>query len=290
VRFEAHWNVWAYVHEHGVPGDFGLTFGDSFELDQLGVLGMLMTHSATAEQAVARQTRFQRLLLDTPFKVTRLEPDKLVIEHPLIPVAMRLPHMIVAGLAYWMKLLRALLRDDVNARCVELPHAPLTSLERYRATFGARPRFEAERILLEIDRVWWSAPVRAEPIGIEAYLRDRATRLLRRLPTRGDHLDGIREYIASELRHGRHPTLGAAAKRMGTSTRTLQRSLHAAEQRYETLLDETRKQLSIEYLGDDRLTLGEVAVVVGYSESATFYRAFKRWTGVTPGAYRAQLR
>jgi AraC-like DNA-binding protein len=290
VPFEAHWAVWADVHAHGVPGDFGLTFGNSFELEALGVLGMLMTHSATVEQAMAQQSRFQRLLLDVPFKVSRLEPDKLVIEHPPIPVAMQLPHMIVAGLAFWMKLLRTLLRDDVNALTVELPHAPLTSPERYRAIFGICPRFEAERVLLEIDRAWWSAPIRAEPIGIEAYLRDRATKLLRRLPTRGDHLDSIREYLADELRHGRHPTLGAAAKRMSISTRSLQRSLHAAEQSYEALLDETRKLLSIEYLGDDRLTLGEVAVVVGYSEPATFYRAFKRWTGVTPGSYRARLR
>src|SRR5690606_17931894 len=239
--------------------------------------------------AVAQQNRFQRLLLDVPFRVTRLEPDKLVIEHPPIPVATRLPHMIVAGLVYWMKLLRALVRDDVTALTVELPHAPLTSPERYREMFGTCPRFDAQRILLELDRSWWSAPVRVESIGIEAYLRERATGLLHRLPTRGDQLDNIREYIADELRHARQPTLGAVAKRMGVSTRTLQRSLHAAQHSYEALLDDTRRQLSIEYLGDDRLTLGEVAVVVGYSEPATFYRAFKRWTGVTPGAYRAQL-
>lgn len=40
-----------------------------------------MSHSATVDEALAQQTRFQRLLLDTPFKVTRLEPTRLVIEH-----------------------------------------------------------------------------------------------------------------------------------------------------------------------------------------------------------------
>ena len=47
----------------------------------------------------------------------------------------------------------------VEALCVELPHAPLTSPERYVATFGTRPRFDAARILLELDIAWWSAPV-----------------------------------------------------------------------------------------------------------------------------------
>jgi AraC-like DNA-binding protein len=289
VPLPVHWSVWRLVHENGVPGDFGLTFGDSFELDHLGVLGMLMTHSATVEDAMAQQTRFQRLLLDVPFQVMRLEPRKLVIEHPPLPVATQLPHMIVAGLAYWMKLLRMLVQERVDALCVELPHPPLASPHRYRATFGVRPRFDAPRILLELDRAWWSAPVRAHPSGLEAYLRARATSLLGRLPKRGERVDVVREYIADELRHGRHPTLVGAAQRLSTSTRTLQRALRAAELSYDALLDETRQRLSIEYLGDDRLTIGEVAVVLGYSEPATFYRAFKRWTGVPPGAYRARL-
>lgn len=289
VSFQVHWSVWQQIHQRGVEGDFGLSFGDSFELEHLGVLGMLMSHNDTVEQAIAQQTRFQRLLLDVPFTVTRLEPGKLVIEHPPLPIAMRLPHMIVAGLAFWMKLLCLLVRERVHASCVELPHAPLTSQEHYRAIFGVCPRFDSQRILLELDRSWWSAPIRTPPLGVETYLRARATSLLRQLPTRGERLDAVREYIVDELRHGRHPTLAGAAERTSTSTRTLQRKLHAAAASYDTLLDETRQRLSIEYLNDNRLTIGEVAVVLGYSEPATFYRAFKRWTGVSPGVYRARL-
>lgn len=287
LPFPVHWSIWQQIHDHGIPGDFGLTFAGTFELEHLGVLGMLMTHGATVEEAMAQQIRFQRLLLDTPFKTTRLEQTKLSIEHPPLPIAMRLPHMIVAGLGYWMKLLRILTREPVNALRVELPHPPLADPECYRAIFGVCPSFGAPRILLELDRAWWSAPVRARPSGLEAYLRARATSLLRQLPARGERLDAVREYIVDELRHGRHPTLTGAARRVSTSPRTLQRSLCTANTRYDAMLDETRQQLSIEYLGDDRLSIGEVAVLLGYSEPATFYRAFKRWTGVPPGAYRA---
>ncbi len=289
VPFRVHFSVWQHVHEHGVPRDFGLTFGDSFELDHLGVLGLLMTHSATVEDAFMQQIRFQRLLLDTPFKPTTLTPRKLVVEHPLLPIAVGLPHMIVAGLVYWLKLLRSLTLEPVRALRVELPHAPLADAERYHAVFGVRPRFEAPRVLLELDRAWWSAPVRAQPSGLEAYLRASAASLLRKLPTRGERLDVVREYMSDELRHGRHPTLAGAAKRASTSIRTLQRSLRGAEISYNALLDETRRQLSIEYLGDARLSIGEVAIVLGYSDPATFYRAFRRWTGVPPGAYRASV-
>ncbi len=289
VPFQMHWAVWRRIHERHAPADFGLSFGDSFTLDHLGVLGMLMTHAATLEEALGQRARFQRLLLDMPFKVTRLEPRTLVIEHPPLPIALALPHMIVAGLGFWMSLLRALLQAPVKALLVELPHEPFASPERYQATFGTIPRFNAQRIALEIDRTWWTAPVRAPRSGLEAWLRSRAISLLRSLPSRGERLDVVREYIADELRHGRLPSLSGAARSLGTSTRTLQRALQAADLSYDALLDETRQQLSIEYLGDARLTIGEVAVVLGYSEPATFYRAFKRWTGATPGAYRARL-
>lgn len=289
VSLATHWGVWRQVHEHGVPDDFGLTFGARFELDELGVLGMLMAHSDTVEEAMAQQIRFQRLLIDVPFKVTRLEPDKLVIEHPILPAVVELPHMLVAGLAFWLAVLCALVGEPVRALAVELPHAPLAAKARYRELLGVTPRFDEARVRLELDRVWWTARVRAAPSGLAAQLRTRALALLHELPQRGEQLDAVREYIVDELRHGRQPMLNGAAKRLGVSTRTLQRSLRAADLRYEALLDETRQQLSLEYLGDTRLTIGEVAVVLGYSEPATFYRAFKRWTGATPGSYRAKL-
>lgn len=289
VPFPKHWGVWQQIHSQGVLGDFGLSFADSFELEHLGVLGMLMTHSATVEEAMSHQTRYQRLLLDVPFKVTRLLPTRIVIEHPVLPIASKFPHMIGAGLGYWVKLLRLLLNKNVCAKKVELPHPPLANPERYELTFGTRPRFNAERIVVEFDRALWDAPVRAPRSGIEAYLRARASALLQDLPSYGEGIDRVREYIVEELRHGRPPTLNGAAKRLRTSTRTLQRSLQAAKMSYNALLDHTRQQLSIEYLADDRLSIGEVAVVLGYSEPATFYRAFKRWTGKAPGAYRTGL-
>jgi AraC-like DNA-binding protein len=56
----------------------------------------------------------------------------------------------------------------------------------------------------------------------------------------------------------------------------------------DALLDATRFALARSYLADPALGMADVAWLTGYAKMATFYRAFRRWTGSTPGAYRAR--
>jgi AraC-like DNA-binding protein len=79
------------------------------------------------------------------------------------------------------------------------------------------------------------------------------------------------------------------ASRLGTSPRTLQRRLREEEQTsHKQLLDEIRHALALRYLDTEGLSIGEAAFLLGFSEPSAFHRAFKRWTGATPGAYRRQ--
>jgi AraC-like DNA-binding protein len=72
------------------------------------------------------------------------------------------------------------------------------------------------------------------------------------------------------------------------SVRTLQRRLGEEGTSFAALVDQARHQRSRLLIRSSELTLVEVATRVGFAEFATFSRAFKRWTGVAPGAYRAQ--
>jgi AraC-like DNA-binding protein len=76
----------------------------------------------------------------------------------------------------------------------------------------------------------------------------------------------------------------AAALKM--SARTLQRRLEEEGIRFSTVLDETRSRVAKKLLADPKLALAEVAYKIGFSDLATFSRAFKRWTGVPPGTFR----
>ena len=74
------------------------------------------------------------------------------------------------------------------------------------------------------------------------------------------------------------------------SGRTLQRRLASEGVSYQQLLDETRKEAAVRYISEPTLAICEVAYLVGYSEPAPFHRAFKRWYGMTPEAFRQKQR
>ena len=76
------------------------------------------------------------------------------------------------------------------------------------------------------------------------------------------------------------------ARRLGTSVSTLQRQLRAEGVRYRDLFDETRKELALRYIEDSRYSLAEIAFLLGFADQSTLTRAFRRWTGSSPGRYR----
>jgi AraC-like DNA-binding protein len=100
-------------------------------------------------------------------------------------------------------------------------------------------------------------------------------------------LDRIREIIAEELVRG-EPSLERVAKRMATSGRTLRRRLEENGTTFRALLDAARADLARSYVQDRRISLSEVAFMIGFSEPSAFNRAFKRWTDTTPAAWRAR--
>jgi len=83
-------------------------------------------------------------------------------------------------------------------------------------------------------------------------------------------------------------TLPRVAAGMNCSARTLQRQLAEYNLSYQALLDGVREQLARRYLGRTFLTLSELSLLLGYSDQSAFSRAFKSWTGETPGRFRQQ--
>jgi AraC-like DNA-binding protein len=84
----------------------------------------------------------------------------------------------------------------------------------------------------------------------------------------------------------RNVSQDGVADQLGISVRNLQRRLRALGTTYQNLLDEARQGLSMKLICEGDLPLYEVAYMVGYTEPSAFYKAFRRWTGSTPGDYR----
>ena len=70
------------------------------------------------------------------------------------------------------------------------------------------------------------------------------------------------------------------------SKRTLQRTLQKEGTSFNALLNSTRMDLAKQYVRDREISFTEIAFLLGFTESSTFSRAFKRWTGKSPREYR----
>jgi AraC-like DNA-binding protein len=119
---------------------------------------------------------------------------------------------------------------------------------------------------------------------------DRHARdLLARLPDTSRTTSAVRQAVLDGLRQG-DVLIDTIARRLAMSARTLQRRLGDEGTTFDALLDATRKELAFSYLAGDSLASSEVAFALGFSDSTAFHRAFKRWTGTTPGAWRQSRR
>jgi AraC-like DNA-binding protein len=84
-----------------------------------------------------------------------------------------------------------------------------------------------------------------------------------------------------------HASQESIAKSLHMSSRTLQRKLREEGATYKQMLDDTRRYLASQYVRESRLSVNEITFLLGFSEPANFSRAFKRWTGRSPSAFRA---
>jgi AraC-like DNA-binding protein len=81
-------------------------------------------------------------------------------------------------------------------------------------------------------------------------------------------------------------SIDRVATALDSSARSVQRRLQTEGTSFQRVLDDTRKELALEYLDDPTKPIAEVALLLGFSDQTAFHRAFVRWTGRTPGDVR----
>jgi AraC-like DNA-binding protein len=132
-----------------------------------------------------------------------------------------------------------------------------------------------------------SLPLRRRDPVLRRWLERQAAAILARLPASGDVRDEVQNALSSQMTAG-DMGIDVVARRLATTPRTLQRRLARAGTSFATLCDDARRQAAHTYLADTTLSIAEVTYLLGYSEPTAFHRAFKRWHGTTPQAFRAR--
>jgi AraC-like DNA-binding protein len=123
---------------------------------------------------------------------------------------------------------------------------------------------------------------------LHTLLKAHARDVEARLPA-DDFLSTLQGAIVSSMHQG-DPSIGCVATRLGLTSRTLQRRLESDGLVFQKVLEDLRHEMALRYLDSSRLSITEVSQLLAYADASAFGRAFRRWTGHSPAAFRQRQR
>ncbi|MEU7555210.1 AraC family transcriptional regulator [Streptomyces sp. NPDC044571] len=166
-------------------------------------------------------------------------------------------------------------------------YPPPPHRDEYAVLFDCPVRFGEGRTGAVFEAHWLAAPLVRDEAALDAMLRRAPFDLLSR-PEYGTTVsEQVRRALARQLRGSpRLPALGEVAARLAVSPATLRRRLQQEGTSFQQLKDHVRRDAAIAGLAEGGEPIAELAARLGFSEDTAFHRAFRRWTGTTPGAYR----
>ncbi|MGO1750312.1 MAG: AraC family transcriptional regulator [Marinobacter sp.] len=246
----------------------------------------LVIDCPTLEAVYRRAYQFSRLF--EPMVTMKLETDNQqvrLVTH--IEGDIHDPHYFMREslLVLWHRLGCWLVGQPVELDKAEFDYSRPAHGDEYRHIFHCPLEFESDCTALTFDKRFLSAPVIRDKSEVVQFLKTSPADLLSRPDESNTFTGKIRALIGRDFAQPL-PDFEWIAAELHTSPQTLRRRLKQENTSFQEIKDLLRRDMAIYYLGRQELSINDIAEKVGFTEPSTFHRAFKKWTGVTPGAYR----
>lgn len=280
--------LWRLAVEATEDPCFGLRVAAFIQPATFHSLGLALLASQNLEEALLRSARFSRIVsnaADVRIEKTESGIKQVVRWRAEVPVVDEGIDLLMASTVKMGMLLMGL--DARTPPPLEL-HLKRSATDAMRADFErhfACPiQFEADENALLIPAAWARKPL---PMANPQLARRNDMVVMEYLARfDGEALsERVRSELIERLASG-EPSRADIAAALRLSEKTLQRRLQADQTTFQQLLDDVRRELALSYLRESRATVSDVTFRLGFSDQSSFTRAFRRWTGVTPGQFR----
>lgn len=266
---------------------FGLQAGAVVGPGSFNVVSYILQSAPTLREAIGSVQQFQRLISDGGrFQLIAGESASWVVYHPRQGVLAFSPHQLEAVLAAVVSFCRWVTGTAATPLRAQFSHAAVGPLTGYRNALLCPVEFEQAFSGLLLANELLDRPLPQADAQLASVHRQYAQARLAALSASGGFVDPLRQWIATQLA-GSVPTRDQAALALGMTPRTLARRLQLEGLHFSALVDEARRQRACEAVGQTQRGFADIAQSLGFAEASVFHRAFKRWTGLTPGQWRA---
>ncbi len=237
--------------------------------------------------ALARLSRYKRLICPMALQVS-VSDRSTILEIRWLDATQNPPASLSAmELVFFVQLARLATREEIKPLSLSAPQ-PSLSAPPYTDYFGVPVRRD------ETHSITFSARDAARPFltaneGMWQFFEPSLRQRLSELDEQASTLERVRATLLEMLPSG-ESSVGAVSRKLGISSRTLQRRLSQEGGSFQGVLNQTREDLAKHYLGNSTMSGAEISFLLGYEDPSSFFRAFQQWTGQTPQRARETMR
>ncbi|WP_458124442.1 AraC family transcriptional regulator [Paenibacillus sp. Z3-2] len=269
---------------------FGLNQGQLLDFADLGLPGYVMMHSRTIGDALDAYQRYN-IILYSGFNLNwEINGQDLILQFALQNLEKEMSRHCVEDMAVsLLYLIRKLANCRVELNEIQFSHEvpePSNDLSPYVNMFGITPRFGGTHTFLRMHKDILHQPVLYSDTRMLKVFETMAQESRDNLYSSNTYSGKVSRWMTESL-PSFFPTLHHTAEHLDVSTRTLQSRLREEGTTYHEISVQVRKELALRYLRKGTYSLGDIAYALHFSEQSAFQNAFKKWTGQTPGQYRA---
>ncbi len=271
----------------------GLEVGRKINFTSYGTLAMLMMTASNLLEACRVGEQFQSLtLLFSHFKL-HVEKDWIELRYTLPECKAEIKNFIadrdLLGVYVFIQEILSAHEVMLLAAGTARSKPKGAQFKKYYQTVGLKPEFDQ-------PYNWFRIPIaiakqelkHANPLVHKVYLIQAYEQIGKLVPDKDDTVAQVHQVVAGY--ENNFPALSDIARTLGVSDRSLRRKLKDSGVSYRKILDDHKKKRALDMLAQKEMSISSLTESLGYSEAASFLRAFKRWTGKTPKQYMKALR
>lgn len=291
-------NMWRAVLEITGDQSLGLKIGNDSNPD-IGLLGTLVLHCATLREVVLQICRYQNFMSDAIHMQLEEKNGHAVLTCRSTVFSDYLPQVMDQGCAFLISWIRQFSKTTLNPVEVYFQHSATSYIDSYRDVFQSPIHFDREQSAILFSAEQLNIAIPDHDPSLKTFMLSNGFSTATSNDVFSDtgqdihQADGmttqqVRKLIKSHLPMGRIG-VDLISQSMKISRQTLYRRLQRESTTFLELLEDERQSAAIELLSNVNLTTSEIAILLGFSEPKSFRRAFKRWQGISPKAFRDRL-
>jgi AraC-like DNA-binding protein len=266
----------------------GIKHGQGLTMDSHGFIGFAAMAAEDLNQVLSLAIRYARtrtLLADIRF---HKEDDSAVVQiNRLASMPSTFPFVVENIISNFIGVARFLInQQDQMSAVVKLNYSPQAPASEYERLLGVPVLFNQPHNQVCFPEYLLDLPVSSANAMSRGLAKGECEKLLTHLDQGQDLVIKIRNKLENM---NVFPTLPIMAKAMNSSPRTINRQLAQLNTTYQHILEDVRREKAIDLLSHSSVNIEHISIRLGYNDPSNFGRAFRRWFGKSPRAFRKEI-